>query len=557
MKLIILESLLPTETQTGKELECRINQWAQTNGVNCLAVTIPVHSMQEWDTAWNDIYMGITQMNDFPIIHLEMHGDRTHIGIDKGLKGEISLQDVFRKVQHANILSHNNTFLSLAVCKGLHVIRSLGVYEPMPFCGVIGSEETLENQELLENYTIFYKAFLKTLDLDAADAAMKAAGVEADKYKLVKSEQVFMCAYLGYLESYNTDEKIEKRVLDLAKENHIQFTDDDEKRRWIRDCRCDMLMTEDREYQRAVNQFFMFDRYPEIRERFVTPSSICEFRKLAASFGGNEWVNIKRPLTTDDIKGVALRILHEVDDFCGKRGISYSLAYGTLLGAVRHKGYIPWDDDVDILMTRPNYERFIAEFPSSEESLFSVASPETDKGFHYAFAKVVCNATVHEELGYDKYGLAIDVFPIDKIPVNRHQAIKLLKSQHLIWNIFMLKAMKWDSRRGLLKNLIMCLAKTVCCFIPYSALHRRIRKRIDKNGTLHDYNMGCLFSPYGEREIMPKSIFEELGTLEFEGGHYRCLKDYDRFLTAIYGDYMQFPPVEERVSHHSFSAWWK
>jgi hypothetical protein len=222
-KIFILQSLPSNELQTGTELECRINKYVTECGINCQAVTYEVHSMKDWQVAWNGIRTSIAQMGNNPIIHLEMHGNKTEIGIDGGANGRISLTDLFKQVQEINVLSKNNTFLSLAVCKGLNIVCDLQVYQPMPFCGVFGSEHTLDNYELLENYTIFYKAFLETLNLDEAEKAMQKAGIETYKYKIVKPEQVFMNAYLGYLETYRTDEQIEDKALNAAKQKGITF----------------------------------------------------------------------------------------------------------------------------------------------------------------------------------------------------------------------------------------------------------------------------------------------------------------------------------------------
>ena len=94
-KIFILESLLPNELQTGTELERRINAWAPLQGIDCQVVTFPVHSMLEWEVAWSGIYTSITQMGNNPIIHLEMHGNKTHVGIDKGRNGTISLIETY------------------------------------------------------------------------------------------------------------------------------------------------------------------------------------------------------------------------------------------------------------------------------------------------------------------------------------------------------------------------------------------------------------------------------------------------------------------------------
>ena len=557
-KIFILESLLPNELQTGTELERRINAWAPLQGINCQVVTFPVHSMLEWEAAWNGIYTSITQMGNNPIIHLEMHGNKTHVGIDKGRNGTISLIDVFKKVQKANILSHNNTFLSLAVCEGLNVIRSLGVYEPMPFCGVMGSEETLGNQELLENYTIFYKAFLKTLNLDAADATMKAAGIDASKYKIVKPELVFMNAYLGYLESYNNDIKIVERAKHLAELGGMNFSSKEVENRWIRDCRCSLLMTENEEYQKAINQFFMFDKYPEIRERFQIKPTIYEFREYAAQFEGNEWVNKKRPLTDDDIKGLSIQILHYVDEFCKKNKIKYSLAYGTLIGAIRHKGFIPWDDDIDIMMLREDYNRFVKLFNQDKSKLFSVESYETNNDFPYPLAKVFCNATVNYEFGLSQYGFGIDVFPIDKIPMNENEFSRLIRIKTIYWNLFLLKSLGWNRKRKLRTNVIILTSKILVKLIPYSFIHKQMHRVINKYTSLtKDYLLGNLISPYGTRDVFDKDIFNEYILLQFDGQYYYGIKGYDTFLTKVYGEYMKCPPKEAQVTHHEYIPYWK
>lgn len=265
----------------------------------------------------------------------------------------------------------------------------------------------------------------------------------------------------------------------------------------------------------------------------------------------------QRKLTIDDIKTLSICILKKVDEFCLSHDIQYSLAYGSLLGAIRHNGFIPWDDDIDILMTRPNYEKFVSEFPKSDSNLFFVASSETDKSFPYPLAKVFCNATEIKEFGCCKYGFGIDLFPIDKIPMNQKDAVKLIKQQHFFWNIFMIKAMRWEARRGFAKNLFMCSAKVVSAFISYSHLHKQMKARVLKYVDLSDYYLGCLFSPYGEKEIMSKDIFDQMISLPFGDYSFNCLKEYDSYLTRIYGNYMELPPEEKRISHHTFQVWWK
>ena len=556
-KMFIIQSLQSDEMQTGTLLEKHLNEWAQAQKTNFQVITYEVHSMQEWDIAWNGIYTGIRDMGNIPIIHLEMHGNQSSLGIDGGTKGTISMDEVFEKVQQANVLSQNNVFLSLAVCMGLNVIRSLRVYQPMPFCGILGSEHPLPNQELLNNYIIFYENFLLTLNLDKAQQALQQAGIDASKYKLLKPEEIFMNAFLGYLETYKTDAGIEEKAIKAAQQEGIIFADDEEKKRFIQHYRCQLLTTENTEYIKALRSFFMFDRYPEIETRFEVPKDIYEFKEYAGH-QGHEWLLQRRKMTDEEIKIVSLDILQQVHDFCMKNDIKYSLAYGTLLGAVRHKGFIPWDDDIDILMLRPDYERFVKLFNKLSDSTYSVTSYETDAQFRYAFAKIVNNSTIKDELGFDKYGIGIDLFPIDKVPNNPNLAYKLFKLHKLYWNLFMLKAMKWDNNRSLSKNLFLIASKVILFFIPYSVIHKMAYKSVAKYSDLKDdYMLGCLSSPYGMKDMMPKEIFDSPILLPFEQNQYCCLKEYDRYLSSLYGDYMQLPPEEKRVTHHAFKTFWK
>lgn len=265
-----------------------------------------------------------------------------------------------------------------------------------------------------------------------------------------------------------------------------------------------------------------------------------------------------RPMTDDDIKCASLQILIEIDSFCQKNNIKYSLAYGTLLGAIRHKGFIPWDDDIDVLMLREDYDKFVDSFNKDKTKPFSISTIDYDKEYRYPFAKVFNNKTIKDEHTYMKYGICVDVFPIDKIPKDREKAKRLLNKQDLFWNIMMLKIIIWDNERPLYKNLFMSFCKPFLFFVPFSLIARIMQnnaKRYKDQGK--DYFLGSLYSPYGEREFMTSDIYEGFTTVEFENHHFNSLSKYHEYLHNLYGDYMKLPPIEERKSHHGFKAYWK
>lgn len=213
-------------------------------------------------------------------------------------------------------------------------------------------------------------------------------------------------------------------------------------------------------------------------------------------------------LSDDEVKKLSVEILRKVSQFCEQHGICYSLAYGTLLGAVRHKGFIPWDDDIDIMMPRGEYEKFLECF-NDEDGRYKVWSSSIDKNYPYPFAKIEDRKTVVNELGYDKLGVAIDLFPIDMIPADGKEAEKLLKLSKCFWMSFMVKSMKWSASRPLYKNIMMLMAKVVLSGLSYNSIHKMMNKiMVKKIYPIEHSNMACLFGPYGVREIMPQEVYD-------------------------------------------------
>lgn len=560
-KMFILQSLKGDKIQTGTELKHRLDEWNKSRCVTFQIVRFEVHSLQDWDIAWNSIYASIESCGNIPIIHLEMHGDENYLGIDKGTTGIIPLTEVFLKVQKANILSKNNIFLSLAVCMGLNVIKGLKAYGAMPFCGLLGSQETLGNSELLENYTIFYKSFLESLNLDVAQQALQNAGIDPLKYQLIKPEQIFINAYLGYLETYKTDDDIVMKALEVAKQGGVTFADETEEKRFVRDYRCQLLMTENEEYQHARKEFFMFDKYPEIESRFVIQPTIREFKKYAIE-QGNNWLQLDRELTIDDIKGVSLGILKEIHEFCQQNGLTYSLAYGTLLGAVRHKGFIPWDDDIDIIMPRRDYQILMEKFNTTKHiQNLKFVSNELDSRYYLPYGKVVNTSTdLVEKVNSDFHsGVFVDVFPLDKLLDSIKKSQLYFIKIKLLYNILTLKNLVISGNRAFYKNLIVRVSHIILYFIPRSALIKILigMSRKFQKETHADY-VGCLCpGVYGEKEIMPSDWWNNYIDIDFEGCKFFASSDFDKILKKLYGDYMKLPPAEKQVSHHGFIAFWK
>ena len=258
----------------------------------------------------------------------------------------------------------------------------------------------------------------------------------------------------------------------------------------------------------------------------------------------------------EELKQIELDILKFVADFCNKNELKYFLAYGTLIGAIRHKGFIPWDDDIDIWMPRDDYNKLMDIFNQSETCHYKLLRPN-DKCSYHPYVKVIDTRTVKIEEDY-KYkngnlGVDIDIFPLDGQPTDDNEYIKWYnKLQRYYWAypFLFLKHCKKIKRiigipiikliSGGKKNILNKTAQLHLKY-PYS--------KTDFVGSIEScYNTKC--------DRYKKEWFDQTIEFEFEGATFKVPSEYDKILTQIYGDYMQLPPEEKRITHHSNKCYW-
>ena len=251
-----------------------------------------------------------------------------------------------------------------------------------------------------------------------------------------------------------------------------------------------------------------------------------------------------------------LFILLELKRICDKHDIHYFLTGGTLLGAVRHQGFIPWDDDIDVAMLRDEYTKFISVCQDELSSAFFLQTKESDEFCSLSFAKLQLNGTkrVDESVKntHARTGIDIDIFPYDDIPADFRGKIQYDLCM-MFRGIYGIQCGYNVLNRE--KSLKKKVGMIICHFVAIFLSKKRVSQMMDS--ILQKYNsQGCEYAldlagaSYGyEHERIRKDIIENYSMLPFEGFLFPVPHDYDTFLHTLYGDYMTLPPKEKQIQH--------
>ena len=256
------------------------------------------------------------------------------------------------------------------------------------------------------------------------------------------------------------------------------------------------------------------------------------------------------------IKSIERELLKQFIEVCEKEGLQYFLVGGTCLGAVRHKGFIPWDDDIDVALPRPDYEKFLSVAPSHLGSNVFLQTFGTDPEYVYNFAKLRDSSTTFIETMLSRlninHGVYIDIFPLDGGGSSTESTCALFKKIKKYTRRISLCYYKAD--RTFSEKVKYGIKKVIYCG---SSISESVKMR-EKLYKTYDYGSSAWVANYGggwgEREIMPRDVFGKGVQGTFEGLNVMLPENYDEYLTRLYGDYMTPPPVEKRAAHHHFTV---
>ena len=273
----------------------------------------------------------------------------------------------------------------------------------------------------------------------------------------------------------------------------------------------------------------------------------------------------RHKLDIKEIQSVSLGILKRVADFCDSMGIRYVLAYGTLIGAIRHKGFIPWDDDVDIMMPRPDYDRFLSLFIINKDKLkdLEVFNRTTNRKYPFGITRV-CDMN-YEIITYNEIncgmGIFVDIYPMDGLGKTYDESLSKLEKSHALCDKIALLTRKkiYCPHQPNIRKQINYIRRKLLYMIKGEDYYFSL---LNDNVVSCDYEnsdyvgvASWVFNP--TKDMYEKSIVEDRIIVEFEGMEFYAPKEYDKCLRITYGDYMKLPPVEQRIYQHGYEAYEK
>ncbi len=257
-----------------------------------------------------------------------------------------------------------------------------------------------------------------------------------------------------------------------------------------------------------------------------------------------------KKLSSDGIKQIIFNILCEFDQYCADNNLYYSLCGGTLLGAIRHKGFIPWDDDIDVFMPRYDYmrlQKLVKEMPFPKQ--YKLISYEEGTA-SFPFAKILdLNTKVEEKCMTNDEYLWIDIFPVDGLSDDIEENKKILTEAHKNKNAYARSLAKFGEGTTIARAILKTPALIYHKLIGHEKYAANIHTLCTKYDFDHSDYVASISWAYGPGEMMRKEEFLQSVKVPFNGREFNAISCWDSYLTTMYGDYMKLPPENKRINH--------
>lgn len=273
---------------------------------------------------------------------------------------------------------------------------------------------------------------------------------------------------------------------------------------------------------------------------------------------------MRKELTLKETQMASLEILKKIKEICDLLDLTYVLAWGTLIGAVRHHGFIPWDDDIDIMMPRPDHDKLVEYMIAHKEEVapFEVFTQDTNPQYPYLLTRISDSRyIVHTDNEKDcGLGVFVDIYVEDGAGNSKKEALHILNKTHGMVSLLFLSTRRryvFGLTKGWMKRIVKIPAFIYAHLMGKKFFVKRIMKYVDvSNYDDCSWVANIVWATIPEKEVYPKEIFNTIDG-SFEGIIFKIPKDYDLILRQAYGDYMQLPPEKERIAHHFYKTYKK
>ncbi|WP_297637044.1 LicD family protein [uncultured Clostridium sp.] len=251
------------------------------------------------------------------------------------------------------------------------------------------------------------------------------------------------------------------------------------------------------------------------------------------------------------IQETEFNILKYISEVCEKNNIRYYLIYGTLLGAIRHEGFIPWDDDIDIVMPRKDYNKFKKIMSKDNSEKYLLCENDVVDNYPFIFPKVIYKKSELKEKSISqvnfKYGVYVDIFILDGVPKNKIERVYKKNKHKILYKLVRYRYLNEEYLGKLLKTVRKLYIKTIDI--------KKVQKSLNSIYIANEFDYADkvkLELMFNEKEYLPKEYFNEMIKWNFEGQEFNIPKKYDECLKSEYGEYKILPPIEQQKSNHNF-----